>query len=329
MSFPKRQSLDSRKAEDIEAFIFTLIKTWEAQRKNPVNYIVELPISWNHNLDLRTVLEDWFVYYRDQATTSRKTIDILFWWWSDCPFSWTITMPSWNVSWTTCEDFKNLFFQNTNPVCSLTLTPTSNVIERWTNQDAPTLNLSWTDWTNPSWVATSVEYEKDNVNIYTNNSPSGHSDSFDDITVYNTNQNLVYRARVLDDQSRQSNRCVRNYTLSVVLPFYVGRIDEQTDLFTWITQVQLLALADVRKLVKIKSDTDDTTNPTNWRYVIWYPASYWNLSEILDDSNFDTITDYNIVNINVVWLDWTSEAYRFYVLKNDTTQTWFTNHFNF
>ncbi len=68
MPFPKRQSLDSRKAEDIEALIFTLISTGEAQRKKPVEYIAELPISWNKINDFISVLEDWFVRYWDWTT---------------------------------------------------------------------------------------------------------------------------------------------------------------------------------------------------------------------------------------------------------------------
>jgi len=99
---------------------------------------------------------------------------------------------------------------------------------------------------------------------------------------------------------------------------------------TGITQAQLLALADVRKLIKNKSNTSDATTPTNGRFLVGYPRSYGHLVEIIDNTGFDTISDYTIYDYDVVGLDGTTQQYRFYVLNADTTQaSSFTNNYNF
>jgi len=114
-----------------------------------------------------------------------------------------------------------------------------------------------------------------------------------------------------------------------VFPFYAGWTDDPSDIFTGITRTQLLALDDISVLVKVKSTTNESCSPVNGRFVLGYPASYGNLSSIIDKNGFETISDYTIYTYNVVGLDGTTQSYKFYISSGDTTQTNFTNSFRF
>ena len=95
-----------------------------------------------------------------------------------------------------------------------------------------------------------------------------------------------------------------------------------------MSESALVALAGVNKIVKTQSTTAVTTTPTAERYVHLFPVGYTDLSSILDNSSFETITDYNHTTIGIVMMDGSTQQYDFYELKNDTTQgAPFTNTF--
>lgn len=151
--------------------------------------------------------------------------------------------------------------------------------------------------------------------------------------VYNTlcedygeiTNDIVITATVSDDE----RTIIDTLNFQFVYPFYTGWVDEVNNISNNMTRDQLLALTGVDLLVKTKSSVNKTVTLLNGRFMIGYPASYGALSTIIDNTGFDTITDYFTFTANIIGLDETTQSYRFYVLRNDTTQTSFTNHFNF
>lgn len=151
--------------------------------------------------------------------------------------------------------------------------------------------------------------------------------------VYNTltqdTGNIVNDITISSSVSDGTTTATRNISYDFVFPFYQGWVDDGTDIFDGITQAQLLSLGNVYKNIKGKSNSTIQTSPVNGRFLIGYPSSYGNLTTIIDNTGFNTISDYEIKNISVIGLDSTLQSYRFYILLADTTQTNFNNSFNF
>ena len=114
-----------------------------------------------------------------------------------------------------------------------------------------------------------------------------------------------------------------------IFPYYTGWIDESANLFDGMTRAEILTLSNMNLLVQTQGNKSVITSPVNGRFAIMYPASYGALNEIIDNTGFDTISDYDTFIYDVVGLDSTTQSYRVYILKNETTQVNFTNHFNF
>lgn len=189
----------------------------------------------------------------------------------------------------------------------LTATPTKG------DNDITLLNISTS---RDGIVAEQTPVDSNGSSLSYNNLVSDYGIINDDITV---------TATVGDGTSTDTD----SIGYSFVYPFYIGWVNENSDVFDGITRSELLDLNDVSIIIKEKSNTTDTTSPTNGRFIIGYLSSYGYLSEIIDDTGFDTISDYDIYEYDVEGLDGTLQNYRFYILKNDTTQTDFTNQYRF
>lgn len=248
------------------------------------------------------------------------------WWgsWGSCSFDWVYQQPSGHVTGTSCQDWVDLHFPSQPPVMSLRWTPAFWLYEVGQTLSTPLIEWRWTLWSNPAGILTNLSIV-DPVFAQANPTPwTWYWTNDTDVVIVYWNTK-TYSWQVDDDQWRSANA---SGSYDWAYPYYTWLVSAW-DLFDWITQAQLLALGDTNKIIKTRSDTDVTTSPTAQRYMIWYPASYGNLASIIDNSWFETISDYDVLDYWVVGLDWTTQTYRFYVLKNDTTQTNFTNQYKY
>jgi len=218
-------------------------------------------------------------------------------------------------------------FSSQPPTINISFSPSAILREFWNNVVNPDITANATLWQNPSWTLTKIERFRGTAwwtLINTENTPTpSTSYLFKDTLTISANQQ--YTVKITDDQARINTN---SWTFTFTYPFYTG-IVSSWDLFSWITRAQILALWNTNVVVKNKSTTAVTTSPTNQRFMIGYPASYWSLISIIDANWFETISDYDIFDYDVVWLDGTTQAYRFYVLKSNTTQTSFLNTYYF
>jgi len=118
-------------------------------------------------------------------------------------------------------------------------------------------------------------------------------------------------------------------TITGVYPYYWGVIDEESEIFDGITQSQILSIVTMSKHPEIKGTKIVTTSPTNERYCFMYPSVYNNLTSITDNSGFETLQGYNLMNYDVVGLDGTTQQYNVYILIGDTSNINFTNTYHF
>ena len=245
------------------------------------------------------------------------------WWSAECNFDWVYQTPIWAVSWTTCQEWIDLHFPSQPPTMSLRWTPAFWLYEVGTILTTPLIEWRGALWSNPAGVLTNLTIT-DPVFAQVNPTPwtwYWANDVNINIILWTTK---TFNWNLTDDQWRNTNA---SWNYRWALPFYYWVITNW-DIFDWITRAELLALP-LTLNVKTKSDTNVTTNPIVERFIIWYPAAHWNLTSIIDNSWFETISDYDIFDYDVVWFDWNTVAYRFYVLKSDTTQTSFTNQYIF
>lgn len=122
---------------------------------------------------------------------------------------------------------------------------------------------------------------------------------------------------------------LRTVSTNFVYPTFAGLVTNISDLFTGITRAGVLALP-MNLLVVPRQNNTTVTSPVSQRFAIAYPASYGVLASILDNSLFETISDYATGTFNVTsMLDWATVSYRYYILNNLTSQTAFSNQFRF
>ena len=111
-------------------------------------------------------------------------------------------------------------------------------------------------------------------------------------------------------------------TMNFYAPTYSGSMD-----FADSANPVLIQALD--KLIRPKGNLGIQFSPVLQRYVYAYPASYGDLSEIRDASNFNVTASFVKTVINFTLADATTEAMNVYVSDADTTQTNFTNTFIF
>lgn len=137
-----------------------------------------------------------------------------------------------------------------------------------------------------------------------------------------------YRITWLDTNWWSFNRnFTRTYTF--VYPIFEWLVDNISDIFDGMTRAQIATLP-LDTVVVSQQNRNVTTSPFAQRYAFVYPQSYWNLSSIIDNNWFETITDYTIVDFNLSsMLDWSTVPYRAYILNWLTTTNNFTNQYIF
>lgn len=126
-----------------------------------------------------------------------------------------------------------------------------------------------------------------------------------------------WSARAADGTSTTTSNSL---TVTFVYPIYVGVGAPG------LTPAQIQGLT---KLVKVKSDTAVTSSPNSEVYYFAAPASYGDLTSILDENSFETISDYTKRTENFTMLDATSQSYYVWEFDNITTQTAFLNTYKY
>jgi len=126
-----------------------------------------------------------------------------------------------------------------------------------------------------------------------------------------------WSARAADGTSTTTSNSL---TVTFVYPIYVGVGAPG------LTPAQIQGLT---KLVKTQSDTAVTSSPNSEVYYFAAPASYGDLTSILDENSFETISDYTKRTENFTMLDATSQSYYVWEFDNITTQTAFLNTYKY
>lgn len=219
-------------------------------------------------------------------------------------------------------------FTSVGPDITISPAPAAVLRERGNDIVNPQITGRATLGQNPQGTLTLMEFFRGTVagTLFAsevNPTPATNYQKQDTFTVDN---NQTYTVRITDSEARQDTAAT---TYTFTYPYYTGWVDEQSDIFDGMTRANILALAGMNLLVETQGNKTVVSSPVNGRFCIIYPASYGALSEIIDDIGFDTITDYDTFTYDVVGLDGTTQSYRVYILKNDTTQTDFSNSFNY
>lgn len=128
----------------------------------------------------------------------------------------------------------------------------------------------------------------------------------------------TFTAKVSDGTQTVTSNLI---TYTFVYPFYVGATSESS-----LNQVTLSA-SD--KVVKTKGNTSKKYTTTQERFYIAYPASYGNLTSILDANQFEILPDFEKGTKTVTMLDQSTVPYTVYLFKNAVTVADFTVTFKF
>lgn len=235
------------------------------------------------------------------------------------PKQWVIQIPSGDVSINNIEEFVDLFFPSVPPSVSLSTSPSNYLREYWDYVNNPEIRCNISLWSNPTKNITDIIYYKNWTELY-------HWDWND--TSYTDNatisSNTTYKVKIIDELNREASSTI---SYNFVYPFFWG-VAYEWQITDWINEEDISNI--LTKNISYKWNKSVVSSPQNQRFVFLYPDSYWNLSSILDQNWFETIWDYDISTITITnMLDWTDQTYKFYKLKNDTTQTNFTNTYYF
>lgn len=226
-----------------------------------------------------------------------------------------------SFSWASADDFINSFFWSTSPVVTLSTSASVWIREIGVEVVNPTLSITTQLGSNPSSIITQVEFFRDWVSISSQvSSPTTYQD------IYTFSSNTSYSVSVTDWESRTDTDSV---SFQFVYPIFEGLVSSSSDISEGMTRAAINALP-VNLVVVGEQNRSVTTSPSSQRFAFIYPQSYGNLSSIIDDNWFETISDYDVIDFNLSdMLDGSTVAYRAYVLKWSTTQISFTNQYRF
>lgn len=207
---------------------------------------------------------------------------------------------------------------------SLTTNPVySTYYEKGVNIAPVTLTASFVKSINPTYPVTDVVFKRGAGIIHTASwvdltSPQSYIEpnAVEDTTTFSA-----------EITSWQPHTVIASRTLNFVYPMYGGNSDAD-DYLTWADYSDIEAILSIKR-VRPQENTAILDTFVNKRNIFIYPASYPALTSILDWNGFETITNYDVFTKSYTMRDWSSVSYRIYQLKNDTTQTAFTNTYKF
>ena len=195
--------------------------------------------------------------------------------------------------------------------------------EKWVNQAPVNLTASFVNSINPRHPVTDIVWKRDGSQI---NSESWADLSSPQVKTENNtiDDTTTFSIDVTDDSP---NTLSDSATLHFVYPMYWWH-SQADDYLNWTDLASIEAVLS-EKIVRPKENTNITDSYNNARTVFIYPESYWLLTSILDDSDFETIWDYDTFTKDYTARDWQNVTYRIYQLKANASQTNFTNKFKF
>lgn len=124
-----------------------------------------------------------------------------------------------------------------------------------------------------------------------------------------------------------ANTETRNTTITALYPMYWWHSDAD-DYLGWADLTDVESALTIKRL-QAKSN-QAITDTFSWaRNVFIYPASYGNLTSIIDWNWFETISNYDVFTKDITTRDWNNTSYKIYQLKNNTSQSAFTNTYKF
>ena len=200
------------------------------------------------------------------------------------------------------------------PSISLGTSPGGKAVELGTTLTNVALSGFTVEGSSP---ITSVIFKRNGSAIFSVPSPhpGGGTETYTDTaTISNT---ATYAATVSDGQTTQNSNSV---TFTFVYPFYYG-VGAQG-----LTGAQVQALTD---LVQVTQNTTVSTSPTNQVYYFAYPQSYGSLTSIKDQNGFNVTGGYTQRTATLTMMDSTNQPYYIYEFNTLTTQTNFSNTYNF
>lgn len=203
------------------------------------------------------------------------------------------------------------------PSISLSASPSNGAVREFGNNVATViLNATTTKHSNN---ITSVTFWRGASLIHTQASPiaGGGLETYTDTTPVTSN-GITFTAKAGDGTQTTTSSGV-SYTF--VYPFYYG-VGAQG-----LTGAQIRS--NLTMLIKTPSNTVTVTSPNSQVFYLAYPDTSPALTSILDQSGFETISDYTLRTVSITGLDGTPQTYKVYEYNNVTTQTNFTNTFKF
>lgn len=205
------------------------------------------------------------------------------------------------------------FYPYLGPLVSLAINPSAGLREYGNTVAAPILTPTTTRRSNPITTLTLSRSGVGVIHTYTPLPGGGSEPPYTDVSGAVTSP-TTYTATVGDGTTTSTS----TQTYSFVYPYYYGVGAPG------LTGAQIGALT---KIIQTQQNTNTTTSPTSQVYYFAYPSSYPILTSILDQSGFETISDYIVRTVTITGLDGTPQSYRVYEFDHLTTQVGFTNHY--
>ena len=213
--------------------------------------------------------------------------------------------------------FDKLLYPYITSSISLSTSPSTGTVREFGNS-VPSIVLNATT-TKRSNNITLVEFYRNGslINSKPSPIPGGGVESYTDNNPVSTN-GISFTAKVGDGTQTVTSSAVA-YTF--VYPFYHGVGAKG------LTGAQIRST--LTSLIKTPSNTVTTSSPNSQVFYLAYPSTSPNLTSILDQNGFETISDFTLRTVSIVGLDGTSQTYKVYEYNNLTTQSNFTNTFKF
>lgn len=143
--------------------------------------------------------------------------------------------------------------------------------------------------------------------------------TFDFTVNINVTANKGFTAKVTDADGKVTSANTGSF--SFVYPYYTGVVAANAT----INEATVKALT---KKIEAKGNKTYSFTANNQKMVIAYPASYGNLSKIIDPNNFDVTGTFTKSAINITGLNGTAVSYNVYV-NDASTVTNFAMKFNY
>lgn len=212
--------------------------------------------------------------------------------------------------------WNNLLYPYTAPLISLSALSPAEGIREFGN---PVLNVVLSAVTTKrSDAITRVKFKRNgsDINTVASPNPNGGTETYTETTDVETT--TYFSAEVYDDTTAvQSN----NRYYSFVYPYLYGA-GSSGKLFANM-------YADLTHSISAYGNKTISFSPSSQVIYFGYPASYPDLTSILDPNGFEIIGDFTKRTGNVVGLDGSSQSYKIYEFNNLTTQTNFAITFKY